>query len=288
MTHPLMRVRFWGVRGSIPTPGPSTVRYGGNTTCVSVEFADGQVLILDAGTGIRVLGDELEEQDGDISVALTHAHWDHIQGFPFFAPLFQPGRRIFFAPHERARALFDVLIDQMDGARFPIARGFLPSAVACMPQPEFAARLREVADVVRLRVNHPGETDGIRVRCDGHTVVFIPDNELDPPYEPIASFDDMAAYCRHADVLIHDAQYLEEDLPAKHGWGHSTVRQVCELAAAAEVAHLVLFHHDPGRTDDQLDAIQDLARTLLSQHGSSTRCTVAYEGLTLDVGADDD
>lgn len=145
-----MRVRFWGVRGSIPTPGPSTVRYGGNTSCVSIEFADNHVLVLDAGTGIRLLGDELAQGDANISVALTHAHWDHIQGFPFFAPLFQPGRTIYFAPHARAHALFKVLIGQMDGARFPVASDQLPSALTFMQQSEFEVRLREIANVTRL------------------------------------------------------------------------------------------------------------------------------------------
>lgn len=278
-----MRVQFWGVRGSIPTPGPTTVRYGGNTTCVSVEFGDKRVLVLDAGTGIRLLGDALLGGDAEISVALTHAHWDHIQGFPFFAPLFEPERPVYFAPHGRARALFDVLIDQLDGARFPIPRERLPSLVDLMPDADFEACLREVAGVDRLRVNHPGETDAIRVERGGRTVVFIPDNELDPPYEPHVTFDDLTAYCRGADVLIHDAQYLDDEIAAKAGWGHSTVRQACELAGAAEVEHLVLFHHDPGRTDDALDAVQDEARAILMGLGSEARCTVAFEGLRLDL-----
>lgn len=278
-----MRVRLWGVRGSIPTPGPSTNRYGGNTTCASIEFDENRVLVLDAGTGIRLLGDELAKSDAEISVALTHYHWDHIQGFPFFTPLFQPERVIYFAPHARSKALFEVLIDQMDGARFPVSRDRLPSAITFMPQREFKARLRDVAEVTRLRVNHPGETDGIRIRSNGHTVVFIPDNELDPPYEPIAHFDEIVEFCRHADVLIHDAQYLEEDMPEKRGYGHSTAEQACELASEAEVEHLVLFHHDPSRTDDQLDVVQAMARALLSSMRKSTTCTVAYEGLNLEL-----
>ena len=116
-------------------------------------------------------------------------------------------------------------------------------------------------------------------------MVFVPDNELDPPYEPIVTFDDLAAFCRRADVLIHDAQYLDEDLPAKEGWGHSTVRRTSELAAAAGVGHLVLFHHDPSRADDMLDAVQAEARTILSGLGSEAQCTAAYEGLTLDLPA---
>ena len=278
-----MRVRFWGVRGSIPTPGPSTVRYGGNTSCVSIEFADDRVLVLDAGTGIRLLGDELARGNAEISMAVTHGHWDHIQGFPFFAPLYQPGRTILFGPHGRARSLFELLIQQMDGTKFPVAGDRLPSSLSFVSDEEFDRRTREIAAVSRLSVNHLGGADGIRVRCDGHTVVYIPDNELDPPYQPIAPFDEIVDFCRNADVLIHDAQYLEEDMPEKRGWGHSVVSQVCDLAAKAEVAHLVLFHHDPSRTDDQLDAIQDIARARLSELGSSAHCTVAYEGLMLAV-----
>ena len=280
-----MNVRFWGVRGSIPSPGPTTMRYGGNTSCVSIEFADNHVLVLDAGTGIRLLGDAVAQGDAEISMALTHAHWDHIHGFPFFAPLYQEGRSILFASHERAQALFKVLIQQMDGARFPVTQDQLPCILRFLPEAGFNTRIEKTAEVTRLKVNHPGEADGIRVRCDGHTVVYIPDNELDPPDKPTVSFKELASFCRYADVLIHDAQYLEEDMPEKSGWGHSTVERVCDLAAEAEVAHLVLFHHDPNRTDDELDAIQNLARNRLAQLGSPARCTVAYEGLMLKVGS---
>jgi phosphoribosyl 1,2-cyclic phosphodiesterase len=276
-----MKVRFWGVRGSIPTPGPTTVRYGGNTSCVSIEFAGNHVLVLDAGTGIRLLGDELAQGDAEISMALTHAHWDHIQGFPFFAPLFQPGRTVLFAPHMRARQLFETLVQQMDGARFPVAQDQLPSILRFLPEAGFKTRIREIAEVTRLKVNHPGNADGVRIHCNGHTVVYIPDNELDPPDKPITRFEDIVAFCKHADVLIHDAQYLEEEMSEKRGWGHSAVERVCDLAAEAEVAHLVLFHHDPGRTDDQLDAIHDKARTRLAHLGSPARCSAAYEGLVL-------
>lgn len=279
---PALRVRFWGVRGSVPTPGPTTVRYGGNTSCVSVEFEDGHVLVLDAGTGIRELGDSLVGGEAQITVALTHGHWDHIQGFPFFGPLFEPGREITFVPHRRGRDLFDVLMQQIDGARFPVTQTELPSRLTFLPVTTLDARL-DVADAARLRVNHPGETDAIRVRSGGRTLVFAPDNELDPPYAPLTSFAELTAFCHRADVLIHDAQYLDDDLPARSGWGHSTVRRTCELAAAAEVRHLVLFHHDPNRTDDALDAIQEQACETLAELGSDAACTVAFEGLVLDL-----
>jgi ribonuclease BN (tRNA processing enzyme) len=135
----------------------------------------------------------------------------------------------------------------------------------------------------RVRVNHPGETYGYRLQVGDAVVVFIPDNELDPPYDPIVTFSDLAAFCHGADILIHDSQFVEEDFPRKRGWGHSFFLRACELAHAAAAKHLVLFHHDPDRSDDQLDVIQERARTWLADHGSQMTCTVAFEGLELPL-----
>jgi phosphoribosyl 1,2-cyclic phosphodiesterase len=285
--NPRFTVRFWGVRGSIPAPGPATVRYGGNTPCVSVEglYADGTevVGILDAGTGIRALGNELRHDNKEILLLLSHSHWDHIQGFPFFAPLRQTDRMIYLSTLERRRGLFDLLMGQVDGEQFPLrleetgARFLSYTPEEVQEQQKLGYRLR------RLRVNHPGEVYGFRAELRGCVIVYIPDNELFPPQAPHASFEAMADFCRDADLLIHDAQYTEQDLPQKWGWGHSLVSQVRELAVAASAKHLVLFHHDPDRTDDELDHIQTESVAWFAANAPAIRCTVAYEGLKLKL-----
>lgn len=279
------RVRFWGVRGSRPAPGPATARYGGNTSCVSVEgaYMDGteRVGVLDSGTGIHDLGAYLAEDRRDLILLLTHTHWDHIQGFPFFAPLYEPDRTIYLSSYERARGLYQLLMEQMDGVRFPLTQEQIQSHLDSYTPLEIHRQEREGYAVRRLRVNHPGETYGFRLELRGVTIVYIPDNEINPPYEPLATFEDLTAFCRGADVLIHDAQYGAADLPRKRGWGHSLASEARELGLAAGVRHLALFHHDPERTDDELDALQEESRAWFAARDPAITCTVAYEGLEI-------
>lgn len=283
-----IRVRFWGVRGSIPSPGPLTARYGGNTSCVTIEgtnVKDGvrRLGVLDAGTGIRQLGQALIGEDVDIIFILSHTHWDHIQGFPFFAPIYDPNRRIYLSRLEKREGLFQLLIEQMDGTRFPLRQEQMQAQMKTYSE----AQVRHFAEagyrVSRIRVNHPGDTYGFRADLRGASVVYIPDNELDPPYEPLLSLENLTEFCRGADVLIHDAQYTEADMPHKRGWGHSVVSRVRELAAAAGVGRLVLFHHDPDRSDDELDAIQRESDAWCAANAPTLRCTVAWEGLEIGI-----
>lgn len=278
---PGFTVTFWGVRGSAPSPGPATVRYGGNTSCVSVAVGGGKLLVFDAGTGIRGLGKAIAGGTGEIFLLLSHPHWDHVQGFPFFRPLYEPGRRIYMFPTPQAHTMLCALIEQMDGAHFPVTPDTLPAHPECITEDAMGfLRVRGLA-VSRIPTNHPGGGYGYRVEHEGKAVVYLTDNELEPPYPKATEFDGFVRFCRRAEVLIHDAQYLERDLPHKHGWGHSLVSQVCALARAAEVRHLVLFHHDPDRTDDELDAI--LADAQQSLSAERVDCTVAFEGLTLRI-----
>lgn len=274
-----MKVKLWGVRASVPSPGPDTVRYGGNTTCFSVEIDD-QVVILDAGSGIRGLGKELVSRDVPIYVLSSHSHWDHLQGFPFFEPLYQPDRHIYMFPfrHEGGKEVLCSLVKQMDGAHFPVTPEELMSHNECiLDDPvEFLARLG--ITVKRLAGNHPGGCWCHRFDAAGHSVALVPDNELHPPGEPTTTFEEFVDFFRGVDVLVHDAQYLPEDMPAHHGWGHSVVDEVLELGAAAQVKHLVLFHHDPDRTDDQIDAIQEKAQAWMAQRAPDTRVSAAVEG----------
>jgi phosphoribosyl 1,2-cyclic phosphodiesterase len=278
-----MRVTFWGVRGSIPSPGALTARYGGNTSCVAIELGREKTLVLDAGTGIRELGKAMIGRDAEIFVLLSHNHWDHIQGFPFFAPIYQPHRRIYCFPTPQGHTLLYSLLEQMDGPHFPVTPKRLPSQTECITDDVMGFLREHGMNISRIPTNHPGGGYGYRIEHEGRSVVYLTDNELDPPYTKVTEFEAFAHFCQHADLLIHDAQYLPSDMPHKHGWGHSLVSQACELAVAAEVKHLILYHHDPERTDHELDAIQEDARAWFACHEPSITCTVAFEGLVLDL-----
>ena len=278
-----MTIRFWGVRGSIPSPGTSTVRYGGNTSCVSVHWPDGRILVFDAGTGIRKLGKTILPNAKEIFVILSHPHWDHIQGFPFFLPIYEPDRRVYVFPTRLSKTMMCSLLEQMDGAHFPVRPETLPSPPTCVTENEVDFLRGRGFAISRVATNHPGGGFGYRIENEHRSVVYLSDNELYPPYEKATDFDGFVRFCRDADVLIHDAQYVEQDMPHKHGWGHSLVSQVCRLAATAEVRHLILFHHDPDRTDQESDSIQENARLWLGEHSQDIQCTTAYEGLALDM-----
>jgi phosphoribosyl 1,2-cyclic phosphodiesterase len=281
--QPTMTLKFWGVRGSIPSPGTSTMRYGGNTSCVSLHLRGGRTLVLDAGTGIRALGKELAGDTTELFVLLSHAHWDHIQGFPFFQPLYQSGRTISIVPSPHARGFWCSALEQMDGVHFPVMADDLPSNTQCITEGSMDFLQQHEFGISQIATNHPGGGSGYRIEQDGRSVVYLTDNELEPPYDKATDVDTFIHFCQQADVLIHDAQYLESDMPHKHGWGHSQVSQVCALAAAAEAKHLILFHHDPERTDDALDTIQETARDWLHARHQRMQCTAAFEGLIVDL-----
>ena len=272
-----MQITCWGVRGSIPAPAPETQRHGGNTSCVAVEAED-RVLIIDAGTGIRPLGRELRGTDKAIYIVLTHVHSDHVEGFPFFEPLYERGRPIHLVDHVHDGTRWS-LLEQLDGFHFPLEPGALPADLHRVETDAVSYLNDRGFSLSRRPVNHPGGAYGYRLGLGGRTVVHIPDNEIEPPDGAVASFDAMVNFCAGADVLVHDAQYAAADVPEKAGWGHSTLPDVCRLAREAGVGHLVLFHHDPDRSDEALDAMEAEAEDRLSPHGIG--CTAAYEGLTL-------
>ena len=214
-------------------------------------------------------------------VLLSHNHWDHIQGFPFFAPIYQPDRLINIYSIKEEDKTLCALLEQMGGAHFPVSTEDLLSVHKCIHEKSFMFLNKKGYNVKSIRTNHHGEGHGYKIENNGKTLYYITDNELYPPTGQNTGFDEFVKFCKGADILIHDAQYIEEDMPAKHGWGHSLVSHSCELAIAARVKHLVLFHHDQERTDDQIDAIETEAKALLGKHG--IECTAAYEGLELTL-----
>lgn len=275
-----MIIRFWGVRGSLPVPGPGTVRFGGNTACVSVE-ADGTVVVLDAGTGIKDLGAALAGGEDRIVLLLTHPHWDHLMGMPFFAPLYEQDRAIEVVAFEGEGEPFSAL-QMLDGVHFPIHWEDLPADVRHAQGDGIGILAEHGFEVRRLRLNHPGGAFGFRLAHEGASMVYMTDNEIDPPQGGATPFQSLVAFCAGTDVLCHDAQYVSGEHHDRWGWGHSSLPRVCDLAVAAEVRHLVLFHHDPDRTDAQVAEMEAEARRILQPAG--IRCTAAHEGLALELG----
>ena len=278
MAHePHMIVKFWGVRGSYTTVRPEALRYGGYTSCVSFEIGD-KLLVIDAGSGFRVLGNAIGEDIKEIYVLLTHLHRDHVNGFPFFAPLYQKGRTLHLIDYENGMQKWS-LLSLLDGINYPMQPESIVAEHTIVSENPLAYLCEHGFNVQSLQMNHPGGALGYRINYNGSSVVHMPDNELGAPM-PVTPFERFVEFCQGADVLSHDAMYVEEDLPEKRGWGHSMLPKVCELAVAAGVKHLVLFHHDPERDDSEIDQIQARARFLLEPHG--IECTAAYEGLKFE------
>ena len=280
-----MQITFYGVRGSIASPGPTTIKYGGNTSCVHVRTRSGMNLILDAGTGIRKLGMRLARHSEPLLLLLSHGHWDHIQGYPFFEPIYQKDRDIVvFQGIEGNASTLRALLEQMNGSNFPVRADALPSTMTV---------INEVADYLgqqnfrtrRRTLNHPGGGYAYHIEEDGVSIVYITDNELNPPGESTTSYAQWVDFCQGVDLMIHDAQYDESDMPAKHGWGHSLISQVRQLAVDAQVKNVVMYHHDPERTDSELDEIAIESARFFKSKNSTIGSFIAAEGLTIDLKA---
>jgi phosphoribosyl 1,2-cyclic phosphodiesterase len=274
-------VTFYGVRGSIPSPGHCTVRYGGNTSCVHVRTRGGRDYIFDAGTGLRRLGQQLRDRDGVLTLLLTHGHSDHIHGLPFFEPLHQKQRHVrVCAPPEAARSA----LSQFNGRNFPLLLRALPADIACVDDAEAHARADNLT-LSRQPLNHPGGGHAYRLAEDGVSIAYVTDNELQPPYAQNTRYEQWVDFLAGADVLIHDAQYRESDMPHKHGWGHSLISQVRQLAWDAGVGTVVIYHHDPDRCDAELDEVRIESEAWFHARGARTACVIAGEGMTLELTA---
>ncbi|TPV56047.1 MBL fold metallo-hydrolase [Aestuariibacter sp. GS-14] len=278
-----MQLTFYGVRGSIPTPGEDYVRYGGNTACVHVVSSDGTDIILDSGTGIRLLGQQLIKKTTPIHILLTHNHWDHIQGFPFFTPIYQSGREINITPGLTTLPEHDAILKQMQGSVFPVPFSVLQSKISITPVPESTNHWQiGSASIARLPMNHPGKGSAYSICDKGIKIAYITDNELYPPYKKETDFLTFVDFARDADLIIHDAQYMTSDMPAKSGWGHSVAEEAVKLAMACNAKRLALYSHDPCRTDNDIDDIVAHCNEFISAAESPLNMFAAYEGLSID------
>jgi phosphoribosyl 1,2-cyclic phosphodiesterase len=278
-----MKATFYGVRGSIATPGIDTVRYGGNTSCVHLELDDGSQLIFDAGTGIRTLGDRLAGSDSEITLLFSHHHWDHIQGLPFFRPIYQQGRKVRMLSAYLARGEALAVLDQMIDPHFPVTGESLRADISVL-ELDAQGRIR-IGDAMiqACPTNHPGGGAAFRVNTASGSLAYVTDNELFPPGEAATPYAGWVDFLRDVDVLIHDAMYLESELDKVRGWGHSSIQQALRLACDCDARHLCLFHHDPSRTDDALDAVLADARQWVTEEGCECGVTIATEGETIEV-----
>jgi phosphoribosyl 1,2-cyclic phosphodiesterase len=283
-----MQLTFWGVRGSIPAPGPETNRYGGNTSCVAVRSKRGHLIILDMGTGVVGLGRALVPTDfgkgkGEATVLLSHAHWDHIQGFPFFPPIFIPGNK--FAIYGQARSssmLEGILEGQMNPHFSPLYT--LKNLGASIDILAVPAQASFEVDGIHIRglANPHGSTTALAFRLeeDGRSLVYAPD----AGYPPGGPTDAMLALYHGADVLIHDCTYTPEDREGRMSRGFSSFVDAADAAARAEAKHLFMFHYDQDYSDDMVDQMAARCRQALDERGAKDcRLTPAREGLTIEI-----
>jgi len=272
-------VRFWGVRGSIACPGPETVRYGGNTSCVEMQVG-GHRLIFDGGTGLRVLGQELMSQiPVTAHMFFTHSHWDHIQGFPFFTPAFVKANtfQIYGAVAPNGSTIEQRLNDQMLHPNFPVPLQIMGSQMSfCDLEVGEQVVIGDVVVDNRL-LNHPGEAVGYRVSWNGHAAAYITDTE----HYTERLDENVLWLSRDADVMIYDSTYTNDEYysetSSKVGWGHSTWQEAVKVAKAANVKKLVIFHHDPLHSDEFMDGIKDVTSKAFPNS------VVAWEGLEIDL-----
>jgi phosphoribosyl 1,2-cyclic phosphodiesterase len=308
-----MRVRFWGVRGSLPVPGSKTERYGGNTSCVEVRSAAGTRVIIDAGTGIRRLGKELMRQEfengrGAAHLLISHTHWDHIQGLPFFAPLYQAGNHL--SVYARGRDdlhLRAVFASQSDDPYFPISMEEAKAAISFRELADFATFQIADVDVATARLNHPYVATAYRLSADGASVAYVSDTApfsdilfenqyiAQPPPRAAelpesdrirlrAMRDGVVRLCEGADLVIYDTMFTPDDYVRIPHYGHSRPSDALDICREAGARRLALFHHAPERSDSEIDGILADTRVQARAAGLRLDLTAAYEGMDIELG----
>jgi phosphoribosyl 1,2-cyclic phosphodiesterase len=291
-------VKFWGTRGSIPAPGQLSRRYGGNTSCVEV-YSERGLIICDGGTGLRELGMDLVRRRKGEPIRghflFSHTHWDHIQGFPFFLPVYDPRNEfLVYGPTRGDRRTYDLLSGQMRSDYFPVEFSELKSRIVPTDLGDGSAEVEDFR-VSAYRLQHPGAAFGYAIEKDGRKVVYATDNELDllvedkdqiarEPDRPRRLPPALVDFVRGADLLIGDGQYTDEEYPSRVGWGHARATTLLDLAVAGQVKQLAIFHHDPMQSDKDVDRKVEVCHQRAARQGSRLTVFGAREGLELRIG----
>ncbi len=287
-----MKVKIWGCRGSLPSPGRETVIFGGESTCIEIKSDSGERIIIDAGSGIRKLGNSIlkENDNKQLTILFTHAHWDHLSGFPFFKPAYRPDYSVVLCGGPVARdSIMNYLRHQMEPPYFPVDISEMKAdfSAGCSCDKEHCSHIPgdkiKTINCYSVPLNHPNGGYGFKFLCDGKVFVFFPDNELRFAHKGGLSVDQYAEFCSGADLLIHDAQYTEEEYKKTRSWGHSTYSDAVDLAIMAGVKRLGLFHHDPDRVDDVITSQLDICKKKIIESGSSLECFACADGMLIDV-----
>jgi len=274
-----MEIKFWGTRGSIPAPGAQTLEFGGNTTCVEVVLANGQRVVIDGGTGLRLLGQHLMENHipCQFHLLLTHGHWDHLLGIPFFEPIYLESTKVIVDGWPPAfQAMTRVFDSHMGDGFFPVAFDHLKADIDYLNTLANGPLDLDGVLIDSIHLNHPQGGLAFRFREGKHTMVFATDNELGAARG--RRIPEFVEFVRGCDLLIHDAQYLPEEISERRGWGHSAYDEVVALAQQAEVHNLLFTHHDPGRSDGDVEKIVALSREMMAAHSKLRYIDAAREG----------
>lgn len=287
-----MLIKFWGTRGSIPVPGEKTIKYGGNTPCVEVITKSGKVIILDAGSGIRALGYELEKlTDKNIKIFISHYHWDHIQGLPFFLPFYNKQYNVtIYGETIEGKNIRNMLDSQMTLDYFPITMENLSAKIDYQKiEPEKSYRIDGV-EIKTKAVNHPTPTLTFKITENDKSLVYMTDNEIKYNHEVPNNTNSLKEeneklidFCSGADYLIHDTMYDEPSISKKKGWGHSSNYILAYFSILAKIKNLILFHYNPDYSDLKIDNLLDETKKIFSDEKSNINCIAAREGLEIEI-----
>ena len=277
-----MMIRCWGARGSIPVSGPEYLKYGGDTTCLEIRTDEDDIIIVDAGSGIRRLGNRLlAEGRYEYYLLFTHSHWDHILGFPFFKPIYRKETSIHMCgcPFGQG-SVKEMIAKVMTSPNFPVDFNNVQARISYQESCQFNFAVHSL-NVTPIQTSHPNSGIGYKFSAKGKTFVFLTDNELGHKHPDGLDYDAYVRFAAGADLLLHDAEFTEEEYLTKKTWGHSTYRDALQLALDARVKQFGLFHHNQERTDEALDEILEKCRRVIAACDSSLECFVARMGLEI-------
>lgn len=289
-----MLIRFWGTRGSIPVPGNTTLKYGGNTPCVEVRSSENKLLILDGGSGIRELGKHIvnSKDEGDINIFISHYHWDHIQGIPFFIPLFNPKNKVtFYGISSNGLSVEKEMKQQMLPNNFPIS---LEEFKAELHFKEINKNIAYNINGLKIEtfiLNHPSPTLTFKITEGNASFIYMTDNELNIDYTQERQDDsylrslnqDLIAFCKNCDYFLHDSMYDEDSMCNKKGWGHSSNVSLAQFSIMANIKNLILFHYNPDYDDSKIDCILTETQLFLEKQNSKIKCIASKEGLEIKI-----